>query len=81
MRIALFSNAKQTPLAPDYQVKAQAADGEYYTIGSAWKKKGNTVTGDYFSLSLDEPSFPYPLNVVAFPESDDVYAIKWERTL
>jgi uncharacterized protein (DUF736 family) len=80
VRIAFFAQDKLSVGSADFQIMTKAADGEYMTIGSAWKKKGNTKTGDFFTLSINEPSFPYALNVIAFPKSDDVYEIQWERS-
>lgn len=51
-------------------------------IGAAWEKP--LQSGElFYSLTMDDPSFPQPLNVAAFPSSEPgeagVYNIRWNR--
>jgi uncharacterized protein (DUF736 family) len=52
-------------------------------IGSVWKKtiKAQRRAGEEFlSLTVDEPSFPAPLNVAAFmTERPGIWDITWRR--
>lgn len=67
--------------SPDFQVYARDG-GDLVPLGSAWKKttsRGAAVV-NFLSITLDDPSFPAPLNVAAFPdEAGDTWRIVWTR--
>ena len=68
--------------SPDFIVYAREA-GDLIAIGGAWKKEvgGGRNKGDRFlSITMDDPGFPAPLNVAAFPGADGLpWTIVWTR--
>jgi uncharacterized protein (DUF736 family) len=73
---------KRSAESPDFTVYARDG-GDMVPIGSAWKKesnRGREVTR-FLSITLDDPSFPAPLNLAAFPEDHDPaqFRIVWNR--
>lgn len=65
--------------SPDFT--AYAVDGgDNIPLGSGWKKQRRDVRGQvvgwFISLTLDDPSFPAPLNVAAFP--GDATGAPWQ---
>lgn len=65
--------------APDYLIMAKGHNDSFVQIGSAWLKKANHSTEEFFSMTFDDPSFPNSLNVSAFPNNDGSYNIVWKR--
>lgn len=64
--------------APAYLVNAITAQGEIVEIGAAWKKQHNGR--EYFSMSLDDPSWSAPLSCAAFPgEKPGEWDVIWNR--
>ncbi|WP_431301810.1 DUF736 domain-containing protein [Sediminicoccus sp. BL-A-41-H5] len=66
--------------SPDFTVYAK--DGaDLIPIGSAWKKETTRDGTRFLSITLDDPSFPAPLNLAAFPndEAGDTWRIVWNR--
>lgn len=68
---------------PSHRVYAKSGNSQYAEIGSAWTKEMTSPDKfgqTFLSITLDDPSFPQPLNVSAFkqPNSDE-YAITWRR--
>jgi uncharacterized protein (DUF736 family) len=61
------------PTAPAYRVVAWNNAGIEVVVGRAWLKTMNK-TGregeEFITITLDDPSFPKPLNVAAFKNSD-----------
>lgn len=69
------------PNAPAYDVLAVGKNPES-KIGAAWLKKPNkpqSKISEFLSLTLDDPSFPTPLNVAAFPKGNGEWDISWRR--
>lgn len=69
---------RQSDKHPEYKVTELLPDGEVANIGGGWNeesKKGNP----YISLNLDDPSFPMPLHVKLFAESENEYDVVWNR--
>lgn len=68
--------------SPDLTVYAKEG-GDLIPVGSAWKKesdRGREVVR-FLSITLDDPSFPAPLNLAAFPEDHDPtqFRVVWNR--
>lgn len=62
---------------PTHIVLAKGSDGNGIEVGAAWEKLTKEKV-KFYSISLDDPSFPQKLNVTAFWR-DDQYEIVWER--
>lgn len=81
--VLLPNRRKQGENDPDFEVFAINPNGELIRVGAAWKKamkapgrEGN----EFLSITLDDPSFPAPLNVAAFEsEEPDRFNISWRR--
>jgi uncharacterized protein (DUF736 family) len=83
-----FSGAIRTlrlnegPFCPDRQGQRKAPDLRAYAgaieIGVAWKRSARETGREFFSVKLDDPSFPAPIfaNLV---EVDGGYALVWSR--
>jgi len=67
---------------PDFAVEYSPQNGRARPIGAAWIKNGKQV-GDFISLALDDPDWPSPLNLSAFPKStnpdESAWVIVWTR--
>lgn len=83
LNIRLYLNKdKQSDNHPDYEVKELLSDGDEPNIGSGWintVKNGQSKGNKFISLSLDDPSFPMPLDVTLFATSDTEYDVVWNR--
>ena len=69
------------PDAPSHRVLMRDADGEPMEIGSAWSRqisRGQNEGDTFLSVTLDDPSFPHPLNFAVFREGSDAVAT-WRR--
>ncbi|MCB9973319.1 MAG: DUF736 domain-containing protein [Rhodospirillales bacterium] len=79
IKIRFIPNPQKFSLdAPDFLIMAQG-DIE---IGSAWKKtkqKIGDIMIEFFSITIDDPGMPHPLNVAAFKKEDGGYDITWRR--
>ncbi|PHZ85469.1 DUF736 domain-containing protein [Paremcibacter congregatus] len=67
---------------PDYDVKELLSDGSEVPIGSAWintATTGQNIGSKYISMSLDDPSFPMPLNVTLFATAENEHDVVWNR--
>jgi uncharacterized protein (DUF736 family) len=53
-------------------------DGTRAQIGSAWKKTAQTSGKDYLSMTLDDPSFPGPIQCKLL-EGEGQFDLVWER--
>lgn len=76
------NNLKTSDNAPDYIISAIGVTGQDIPIGSAWKKiksQIGDVNFEFLSLTIDDPSFPNPLNVAAFQNADRDWEISFRR--
>ncbi len=64
---------KASDKAPDYRVFAGSVE-----FGAAWKKTSNEGR-DYFSVKLDDPSFPAPIYATLIEGEDDNHSLIWSR--
>jgi uncharacterized protein (DUF736 family) len=69
---------KENAKAPDYRVFTATGNTEF---GAAWKKKAKETGRDYFSVKLDDPSFPTPIYASLVEMEDDKagYSLIWSR--
>lgn len=70
-------------IRPSYNVFVRSRSGDLAPAGAAWTK---TMTHpdkfgqEFLTISIDDPSFPHPLNVAAFPtEQDGEFSATWRR--
>tara|TARA_B100000780_G_scaffold262761_1_gene216159 strand:- start:859 stop:1227 length:369 start_codon:yes stop_codon:yes gene_type:complete len=82
-KIKLLPNPNKTNKdAPDFIISALCFNGGDIQIGAAWRKTKDKIGAPpvhFISLSMDDPSFPNPLNVAAFKADDGRYEITWRR--
>lgn len=81
IRISAITDLSANPDAPTHRVYMRDADGEQMELGSAWKREINRGpnSGDHFlSVTLDDPSFPHPLNFAVFKDGE-VASATWRR--
>ena len=68
---------------PDYTIYAVSRSGRDVPVGAAWRKvmkAGRRAGEEFFSLTVDDPSFPAPLNVAAFQNGrPGEWDITWRR--
>lgn len=81
--VGRFTTAKRSPNEPDIELYAISADGVEVRIGAGWKKtaqaKGNKGE-EFYSITLDDPSFPTSLNIAAFKgDEPGTYVLAWRR--
>ena len=73
---------QRTEAQPSHRILARLG-GREVQVGNAWQKR--TKTGDrrgeaFLSLTLDDPSFPQPLNVAAFKTREgEGWVVVWRR--
>lgn len=70
--------------SPDMDVQGKLSSNDWAYIGAAWLRtfdKGEHRGKRFYSLALDDPAWPHPLNVSAFPVdgSAEQYEIIWRR--
>jgi uncharacterized protein (DUF736 family) len=66
---------KRSDNSPDFRIIAGKAEP-----GAAWTKHSNTSGSTYQSVTLDDPSFPAPINArLVESASDGKYILIWER--
>ena len=57
-------------------------EGRPRPIGAGWIKNSERVS-DFISMTLDDPDWPAPLNLTAFPRTSDhadsIWTIVWSR--
>lgn len=60
---------KRDPNSPDYIVHAVVDGGELVAFGNAWAKESHKEGRNvrFLSITMDDPSWPAPLNIAAFP--------------
>jgi uncharacterized protein (DUF736 family) len=85
LRLELHPNDdKRGDGSPDFIVYADEG-GDLIEIGAAWQRtvqaRGGNNGRRFLSITLDDPSFPAPLNVAAFaPDSEGLpWPITWNR--
>jgi len=81
IRIAAVSNPSPNPDAPTHSVFVRDPDGDMMELGSAWKKsitRGMNAGEDFLSVTIDDPSFPHPLNFAIFRNGEEANAT-WRR--
>lgn len=60
---------------PDYRIFAGTIE-----FGAAWKKTARETGRDYFSVKLDDPSFPAPIYAsLVEDEGGEVHNLIWSR--
>ena len=84
IKIRLVSNVsgRNSDNSPDYKIFEQGEDNEGHQIGSAWLKipnNPNSSVKEFLSITLDDPDFPKPLNVAAFPQGNGKWDVIWNR--
>ncbi|GHC64860.1 DUF736 domain-containing protein [Limoniibacter endophyticus] len=64
--------------APDYRVHLDSEDGP--DVGPAWKDSSENA-GEFLSLKLDGPIFPFPIRARLFQSNDDPssWGLHWKR--
>lgn len=64
--------------APDYRVHLDSEDGP--EVGPAWKDASEHA-GEFLSLKLDGPIFPFPIRARLFQSNDDPssWGLHWKR--
>jgi uncharacterized protein (DUF736 family) len=69
---------KENEKAPDYRVFTASGNTEF---GAAWKKRAKETRRDYFSVKLDDPSFPTPIyaSLVEMEGDKAGYSLIWSR--
>lgn len=81
VRITTITDLSANPDAPTHRVYVRVAEGDQMELGSAWKRdvKNGPNAGDHFlSVTLDDPSFPHPINFAVFRDGD-IASATWRR--
>lgn len=67
--------------SPTHDVCVKRETGNYQVIGAAWTKASEKVEGGGFlSITLDDPDWPAPLNLSAFPPRRGIeWRVVWQR--
>lgn len=67
-----------TKNAPDYRVHLDSEEGP--DVGPAWKDASEQA-GEFLSLKLDGPIFPFPIRARLFQSNDDpsFWGLHWKR--
>lgn len=68
--------------APHYLVMCRSPQGAIAQVGAVWKKTTQKLSqgiSEFFSITMDDPSFPHPLNVAAFPNNEGGWDITYRR--
>jgi uncharacterized protein (DUF736 family) len=67
---------------PDYLAEYTPQGGSPRPAGAAWNKHSDRI-GGFISISLDDPDWPSPINLTAFPIKGDqdnpTWVIVWSR--
>jgi uncharacterized protein (DUF736 family) len=72
-KAAIKPNRKTVESAPDYRVYASGVE-----IGAAWSKTGK-ADKPYFSIKLDDPSFPDAIFCRLIGKDDGSHVLVWSR--
>ncbi|WP_417487727.1 DUF736 domain-containing protein [Maricaulis sp.] len=81
IRIAATNEPQPHTDAPTHRVYVQDPDGEQMDLGSAWSRtinRGPNTGGTFLSVTLDDPSFPHPINFAVFKDGEAANAV-WRR--
>jgi len=64
--------------APDYRVRLDSEDGP--DAGPAWKDASENA-GEFVSMRLEGPIFPFPIRAKLFQSNDDpsVWTLRWKH--
>jgi len=64
--------------APDYRVRLDSEDGP--DAGPAWKDSSENA-GEFVSMRLEGPIFPFPIRAKLFQSNDDpsVWTLRWKH--
>ena len=79
--ITATPNPSANPDAPTHRVQVRDADGDMMEVGSGWKRdisRGPNMGESFLSITLDDPSFPHPLNFAVFRDGEVANAT-WRR--
>lgn len=82
--LTLEPNArKRSEREPSHDAYTTTNHGELVRIGAAWTK-AVTAAGregeEFLSITLDDPSFPAPLNIAAFKDQEPgTWNVTWRR--
>ncbi|WP_430431862.1 DUF736 domain-containing protein [Oceanicaulis sp.] len=79
--ITATPNPSANPDAPTHRVQVRDADGDMMEVGSGWKReitRGPNMGDSFLSVTLDDPSFPHPLNFAVFRDGEVANAT-WRR--
>jgi uncharacterized protein (DUF736 family) len=65
--------------APKYEVVLLNSGRRWVQVGAVWEAKSNS-TGEFFLQgSVDDPSFPAPLQIACFGNEEEGYRVAWTR--
>ena len=76
------NTASTSPMSPDYVILMMNSRGAGAQVGAAWRRTIDKPEKDPFemmSITIDDPSFPHPLNVAAFQRDDGNWDISFRR--
>jgi uncharacterized protein (DUF736 family) len=73
-KLRLEAADKPSDAAPDYRVLVGTVE-----IGAAWTKTARETGEEYFSVKLDDPSFPGAINANLVHAEEDRYNLLWNR--
>lgn len=84
LSIALEGNpGERDQNRPSHQITARTRDGSDIQVGAAWlktSKHGPQAGKPFFSIQIDHPERPQPINVAAFEDaSSGEWTIVWRR--
>ena len=81
IRVTPNRNAELGSEAPTHIVTSPGQNSEFIEIGAAWERemqRGPNAGETFLSVTIDDPSFPNPINFSIFKEAD--YAVAtWRR--
>lgn len=81
VRFRRNASATADSTQPSHRVGVRGPQGEFIDIGAAWTKtmkRGTGVGEEFLSVTLDDPSFPHPINFAVFRDEDTAIAT-WRR--
>lgn len=81
IRITLDREASPHPDAPTHVVMARGSGSDFIPVGAGWEKsiiRGENAGDTFLSVTLDDPSFPHPINFAVFKDTDHAVAT-WRR--
>jgi uncharacterized protein (DUF736 family) len=72
-KVRFVPTEKDNDKAPDLRGYAGSVE-----IGAGWKRTAKETGREFFSVKLDDPSFPAPI-YASLVEVEDGYALIWSR--